>query len=148
VICWENYMPLLRAAHYAKGIEIYLAPTADGRETWLPTMRHIAMEGRCFVLSANQFACRSDDPEVYGTVEAGADAVVSPGGSCIIDPLGNVLAGPKFDGEGLLVAEIDRAAIARGRFDFDAMGHYARPDVFRLSVDESEHVPVVFHHED
>jgi nitrilase len=144
VICWENYMPLLRAAMYAKGIEIYLAPTADGRETWLPTMRHIAMEGRCFVLSANQFACRSHYPEAHGPVDPADDEVVSPGGSCIIDPLGTVLAGPLFDGEGLLVAELDRGAIARGRFDFDPIGHYARPDVFRLSVNEAEQAPVVF----
>jgi nitrilase len=144
VICWENYMPLLRAAMYAKGIEIYLAPTADGRETWLPTMRHIAMEGRCFVLSANQFACRSDYPEVHGEVDPAEDAVVSAGGSCIIDPLGEVLAGPLLDGPGLLIAELDRGAIARSRFDFDPVGHYARPDVFRLSVNESEQVPVVF----
>ena len=144
VICWENYMPLLRAAMYAKGIEIYLAPTADGRETWLPTMRHIAMEGRCFVLSANQFACRSHYPEVHGAVDPADDEVVSTGGSCIIDPLGNVLAGPLFGGEGLLVADLDRGAIARGQFDFDAVGHYARPDVFRLAVNEAEQAPVVF----
>ncbi len=144
VICWENYMPLLRAAMYAKGIEIYLAPTADGRETWLPTMRHIAMEGRCFVLSANQFACRSHYPEADGPVDPADDEVVSAGGSCIVDPLGTVLAGPLFGGEGLLVAEIDLGAIARGRFDFDAVGHYARPDVFRLAVNEVEQAAVVF----
>jgi nitrilase len=144
VICWENYMPLLRAAMYAKGIEIYLAPTADGRETWLPTLRHIAMEGRCFVLSANQFACRSHYPEVHGSVDPAHDEVVSAGGSCIVDPLGTVLAGPLFGAEGLLVAELDRDSIVRGRFDFDPVGHYARPDVFRLSVNEAEQAPVVF----
>jgi nitrilase len=148
VICWENYMPLLRAAHYAKGIELYLAPTADGRETWLPTMRHIAMEGRCFVLSANQFACRSHYPQVHGHVDPADDAVVSPGGSCIVDPLGTVLAGPLFGSEGLLVAEIDRDAIARGRLDFDAVGHYARPDVLRLTVDETERPSVRFVRDD
>jgi nitrilase len=144
VICWENYMPLLRAAMYAKGIEIYLAPTAGGRETWLPTMRHIALEGRCFVLSANQFACRSDYPEVHGEVAPEDDAIVSAGGSCIIDPLGRVLAGPLFDRPGLLVADVDRQAIIRSRFDFDPVGHYARPDVFRLSVNEEEQAPVTF----
>jgi nitrilase len=142
VVCWENYMPLMRAAHYAKGIEIYCAPTADGRETWLPTMRHIAMEGRCFVLSCNQVARESDYPEIYG--KEGGDTVVSRGGSCIIDPFGTVLAGPDFDGECVLTAEIDRSKIAAGKYDLDVTGHYARPDVFRLLVNESDTPAVVF----
>ncbi len=145
VICWENYMPLLRAAMYGKGVEIYCAPTADGRDTWLPTMQHIALEGRCFVLSANQFARRCDYPEDYPT-RFGDDpeTVLSRGGSCIVDPLGRVLAGPDFTGDAILVAEIDRGEIARARLDFDAVGHYARPDVFRLVVDESPKTPVAF----
>jgi nitrilase len=144
VICWENYMPLLRAAMYAKGIEIYCAPTADGRDTWLPTMQHVAMEGRCFVLSANQFARRSDYPPDYPTGHAAPSTVLSRGGSCIIGPLGQVIAGPDFGGENILAAELDRAELARARLDFDAVGHYARPDVFRLIVDESERTPVRF----
>lgn len=144
VICWENYMPLMRAAYYAKGIEIYCAPTADGRETWLPTMRHVAMEGRCFVLSCNLFARRSDYPENYGTADGASDEIVSRGGSCIIDPFGTVLAGPNFEGETLLTADIDRNAIARGKFDFDVTGHYARPDVFRLLVNQTDVQPVSF----
>jgi nitrilase len=144
VICWENYMPLMRAALYAKGVEIYCAPTADGRDTWLPSMQHIAIEGRCFVLSANQYARRSHYPEVHGKVTPENDAVVSRGGSCIVDPFGTVLAGPNFAGEGVLVAEIDRGAIARGKFDMDVTGHYARPDVFRLIVNEADTPAVVF----
>jgi nitrilase len=138
VICWENYMPLMRAAMYGKGIEIYCAPTADGRDTWLPTMQHIALEGRCFVLSANQFARRRDYPSTY-TTEFGDDpeTVLSPGGSCIIHPLGKVLAGPDFCGEAILTADIDLDDVARARLDFDVVGHYARPDVFRLLVDET-----------
>jgi nitrilase len=145
VICWENYMPLCRAAMYAKGIEIYCAPTADGRDTWLPSMQHVAMEGRCFVLTANQFARRSDYPSDYPTA-FGDDpsTVISRGGSAIVGPLGQILAGPDFSGEAILTAELDRAEIARARLDFDVVGHYARPDVFRLVVDETERVAVSF----
>lgn len=145
VICWENYMPLMRAAHYAKGIQIYLAPTADGRDTWLATVRHIAVEGRCFVLSCNQFARRDDYPARYAA-RFGDDPkkVVSRGGSCIISPLGEILAGPNYEEECILTADIDLGDIARGKFDFDAVGHYARPDVFRLVVDEAPKQPVVF----
>jgi nitrilase len=119
VICWENYMPLLRTAMYGKGIEIWCAPTADGRKTWLPSMQHIAIEGRCFVLSANQYTDQTE------------------GGSCIVDPFGKVLAGPLWGKEGILTAKIDRDEIARGKFDLDVVGHYARADVFRLVVDET-----------
>lgn len=143
VICWENYMPLMRAAHYAKGIQIYLAPTADGRDTWLATVRHIAVEGRCFVLSCNQFARGADYPERRTQGEE-ATKVLSRGGSCIISPLGEILAGPDYEGECILTAELDLGDIARGKFDFDAVGHYARPDVFRLVVDETARPAVSF----
>jgi nitrilase len=141
VICWENYMPLLRTAMYAKGVQLYCAPTVDDRETWLPTMRHIALEGRCFVLSAVQFARRGDYPLDYPLDPApdGTDdpqALLIGGGSCIVDPLGTVLAGPARDGEAILVADLDLDDIVRGALDLDTVGHYARPDVFRLSVDE------------
>ncbi len=134
VICWENYMPQLRLAMYGQGVELYCAPTVDDRETWLPTMRHIALEGRCFVLSASQFARRSDYPDDY-PIEAPPEEVLIGGGSCIVDPLGEVLAGPARDGDAILAANLDLGQIARGRFDLDVVGHYARPDVFRLVVD-------------
>ena len=137
VICWENYMPLLRTAMYAKGVELYCAITVDDRDTWLSTVTHIALEGRCFVLSACQFLSRADLPPGYptGRLPVGQDAVIR-GGSCIIGPLGQVLAGPKYGEECILTADLDRADLARAKFDFDVVGHYSRPDVFRLVVNE------------
>lgn len=139
VICWENYMPMLRMAMYAKGVSLYCAPTADDRETWLSTMRHVALEGRCFVFSSCQFARRSDYPRDYPIEGNPADdAIIMRGGSCIIGPLGDVLADRAYDVDTILTAEIDSGEVARGKFDFDVAGHYARPDVFRLRVDERE----------
>jgi nitrilase len=144
VICWENYLPLMRAAMYSKGIEIYCAPTADGRDVWTASMRHVAVEGRCFVLSCNQYNRRRDFPANYRTAYGDEpDTVVSRGGSCIVDPFGNFLAGPNFEAETILVAEIDRAQIVRGKYDLDVVGHYARPDIFQLHVDEREKRAVV-----
>jgi nitrilase len=143
VICWENYLPLMRATMYAKGIEIYCAPTADPRDSWAASMRHIAVEGRCFVLSCNQFNRRRDFPANYRTAYGDdPETVISRGGSCIVDPFGNVLAGPNYEGETILVAEIDRAQIVRGKYDLDVVGHYARPDIFQLHVDERLKRPV------
>ena len=140
VICWENYMPLLRMAMYAKGIELYCAITVDDRETWLPTVRHIALEGRCFVLSACQFLTRADLPPGYPTERFPAlQHDLIRGGSCIVGPLGEILADPRCGGECILVAELDRAQLARAKFDFDVVGHYSRPDVFRLEVNELRH---------
>jgi nitrilase len=144
VICWENYLPLMRAAMYAKGIELYCAPTADPRDVWGASMRHIAVEGRCFVFSCNQFNRRGDFPADYRSA-FGDDpsTLVCRGGSCIVDPFGNYLAGPNTEGEAILVADIDRAQIPRGKFDLDVVGHYARPDIFQLHVDERAKPPVV-----
>lgn len=137
VICWENYMPMLRMHMFSQGINIYCAPTADDRDTWLPSMRHIALEGRCFVLTACQHIKRSAFPDDYECALGNEpDTVLMRGGSAIVDPLGNVLAGPNFEGEALIYADIDLAATVRGKFDFDATGHYARPDIFQLIVDD------------
>jgi nitrilase len=145
VICWENYMPLLRTAMYARGIELYCALTVDDRETWIPTVRHIALEGRCFVLSACQVLRRADLPADYptGRFPAAQDALIR-GGSCIVGPLGELLAAPAYGEECILTADLDRADLARAKFDFDAVGHYARPDVFQLHVNERPMRPVVF----
>jgi nitrilase len=144
VICWENYMPLLRTAMYAKGIQLYCAPTASTLDSWIPTMQHIAREGGCFVLSCNQFTLRSDYPDDY-PIDGVTDpnAVLSRGGSCIVSPSGDILAGPDYQGETILTADIDLNDITRYKYDFDVVGHYARPDVFQLHVNESPQAPVV-----
>ncbi len=138
LICWENYMPLARTALYAKGVEIYLAPTADARQTWQANMRHIACEGRCFVLGCNQYITKAMYPtDLPGYAElADQPDVMCRGSSVIVSPLGDVIAGPLYDTEGILYAELDTAEVTRGKLDFDVVGHYARPDVFRLIVEE------------
>lgn len=134
LICWENYMPLARMAMYQKGVEIYLAPTADSRESWQSTMQHIALEGRCFVLACNQFVRKSDYPEKYQADLEAEPEIMCAGGSVIISPLGEVLAGPLWNEEGLLVADLDFSDLAKSKLDFDVVGHYARKDVFQLEV--------------
>lgn len=144
VICWENYMPMLRMHMYAQGVQLYCAPTADHRDTWLPSMRHIALEGRCFVLSCCQYLTRADCPEDYEAIQGNDPAtVLMRGGSCIIGPLGQILAGPNFEGPCILTAELDLNDIPRGKYDFDVVGHYARPDIFRLYVNTKSTQPVV-----
>jgi len=143
VICWENYMPLLRTFMYSQGVEIYCAPTADHRTTWTATMQHIATEGRCFVLGCNQFNRRRDFPKHYSTTFGEEpETVISRGGSCIVSPFGEFIAGPNFDGETILLAELDRGLLPKAKFDFDVVGHYSRPDIFRLIVDDQPKPPV------
>ena len=145
VICWENYMPLLRMAMYAKGVQLYCAPTVDDRETWALSMRHIAFEGRCFVLSAVQYARRADYPDDYQPMQGNdPETVFIRGGSVIVNPQGALLAGPNYQGECILTAEVDLDEIAEGKYDLDVVGHYARPDVFSLSVNERPTPPVRF----
>ncbi|MCP4125008.1 MAG: carbon-nitrogen hydrolase family protein, partial [Bacteroidetes bacterium] len=128
LICWENYMPLARMFMYGKGVELYLAPTADSRETWQATLRHIACEGRCFALGCNQFVTKDmypsnlkEHPELVEQPE-----VMCRGGSAIISPLGEVVAGPLYDREGVLYATLDMGEIVRAKVDFDVVGHYSR----------------------
>lgn len=138
LICWENYMPLARMAMYAQGVELYLAPTADSRDSWQATMQHIACEGRCYVLGCNQFVTKEMYPaDLVGREElAGQPDIMCRGGSVIVSPLGDIMAGPLFDQEGILYAQLDPAEIVRSKLDFDVMGHYARPDVFQLQVND------------
>ncbi|MCO7579664.1 MULTISPECIES: carbon-nitrogen hydrolase family protein [Pseudomonas chlororaphis group] len=135
VICWENMMPLLRTAMYAQGIEVWCAPTVDEREMWQVSMRHIAHEGRCFVVSACQVQA---SPQELGLKIANwpAERPLIAGGSVIVGPMGDVLAGPLVGSAGLISAEIDTADLVKARYDYDVVGHYARPDVFELSVDQ------------
>ena len=143
VICWENFMPMLRMAQYGQGVEFYCAPTVDDRESWTALMRVIALEGRCFVLSACQFMTRADAPDDFRPVQGDApETVLINGGSVIVSPLGDILAGPVFGEETILYAELAKGDIAKGKMDFDVAGHYARPDVFELRIDRSEKKPL------
>lgn len=144
VICWENYMPALRLAMYDKGISIYCAPTADDRDSWASSMQHIALEGRCYVLSACQHITRGAFPESYECALGDDPAtVLMRGGSLIVNPHGQIISGPHFSGEAILYADIDLGEVLRGKYDFDVVGHYSRPDIFRLIVDETPKPPVV-----
>jgi nitrilase len=146
LICWENYMPLARMALYVQGVQIYLAPTADARATWQATLQHIACEGRCFVLGCNQFMTRSMIPADLGVTDelAAQPEIMCRGGSAILSPLGEYLAGPLYDEEGILYADLDLALVAQGKYDFDVAGHYARPDVFQLTVNQRPQPPVAW----
>lgn len=136
LICWENYMPLVRYHLYSQNIQIYLAPTADARETWMASMQHIAVEGRVFVLSANQFVRAKNMPKEHPLPSEFSDpeSILTPGGSVIIDPFGKILAGPLFNEEGVLVAEIDIDQCIRGKMDLDVCGHYSRKDAFIFQI--------------
>ena len=145
LLCWENYMPLARAATYAAGVEIYLAPTWDNSDTWVATLRHIAKEGRCFVIGVAPVLRGSDVPEeLRGDVYGGAEDWMSRGFATIVAPGGEIVAGPLLEEEAVLYAEIDVADVQTSRRQFDPMGHYARPDVFTLSVNTRPQRPVVF----
>lgn len=145
-ICWENYMPNLRQAMYAKGINLWCAPTVDERDIWQASMRHIAYEGRSFVLSACQYLTRADAPADYDCIQGDdPSTVLIRGGSVIVSPLGEVLAGPIYDKEAVITADIDLSDTIRGKYDLDVVGHYARPDIFKLSVDKTPKQSVAYH---
>ncbi|MBT3190740.1 MAG: carbon-nitrogen hydrolase family protein [Anaerolineae bacterium] len=140
-ICWENYIPLLRTAMYAKGLEIWCAPTVDDRDIWQASMKHIAYEGRNFLVSA----CQYQAPPSGETLKDEAwpkDKPLIRGGSVIISPMGEVIAGPLYNEEGLISAAIDLNEIVKARYDMDPTGHYSRPDVFKLIVNEEERPPI------
>ena len=140
LICWENYMPQARMAMYSKGVQLYIAPTADARDSWVDTMRHIALEGRCFVFGCNQYFTRSMYPEKYRDLLPADQEDICRGGSVIFSPMGEILAGPLFDEEGSLMATIDLDDIVRSKLDFDVNGHYSRPDIFEFQVKDQPEI--------
>ena len=142
LLCWENYMPLARMAMYNKGVEIYIAPTADARDEWITTMKHIAMEGRCFVLGCNHYVTKSMYPEKFQALLAQAPEDLCRGGSIIVSPLGKVVAGPLFDRPGVLMAELDLDEISQSKLDFDVIGHYSRSDIFDFSVKNQPEIKI------
>jgi nitrilase len=134
LICWENYMPFARMSMFEKGVEIYIAPTADSREEWTSTMKHIALEGRCFVLGCNQYFTKSMYPEKYQSLVKDEPENMCRGGSVIVSPFGKILAGPLFDKSGALIAELNLDEINSSKLDFDVIGHYSRNDIFQFNV--------------
>ncbi|HLZ26557.1 MAG TPA: carbon-nitrogen hydrolase family protein [Chloroflexota bacterium] len=142
LICWENLMPLARHSMYAQGEQLHIAPTADTGQAWQATLRHIAYEGRIFVISCCQVLRRIDDPALSG-FPADADWLMS-GGTAIISPTGDCdyLAGPVYEQEAILYADLDLADVIRAKHSFDVAGHYARADVLQLHVDRGVHAPL------
>ncbi|MEM7484805.1 MAG: carbon-nitrogen hydrolase family protein [Bacteroidota bacterium] len=140
LICWENYMPMARMAMYRKNVQLYIAPTADSREEWTATMKHIALEGRCFVLGCNQYFTKSMYPKRYQSLASDEPENMCPGGSVIVSPFGRVLAGPLFEEAGVLTAEINLDEIINSKMDFDINGHYDRPDIFDLKVNKQPEI--------
>ena len=143
VICWENYMPMMRMSMYDQGIELYCAPTADDRETWISTVKHIALEGRCFVFSSCQFFTKADYPSEFDISNIDGDELIMKGGSCIISPLGKVLASAGNKKRAIIYSEINLNEIIQGKYDFDVVGHYSRPDIFKLKVNKKSKKPVI-----
>ena len=142
LICWENYMPLARFSLYDSGVEIYIASTADDGEEWQATLVHIARESRAFVVAPSHFQRAGSYPSDFPLRELleGGEEIVGRGGSAILAPDGRYLAGPLYDEEGILYAELDPARLDEERQRFDAAGHYHRPDVFQLLVRTPEAV--------
>lgn len=138
LICWENYMPLARVALYEKGVSLYLAPNTNNNQEWQDTIRHIAIEGHCYVVNVNQYVTKSQYPDWIhdrSEVEALEDGVLT-GGSCVVDPFGHYVNEPVWDKEDIIIVDIDMDKVPASRMEFDGTGHYSRPDVLELKIHE------------
>ena len=147
LICWENYMPLARYTLYAEGVEVYVASTWDEGDIWIATMRHIAAEGRCWVISSGCSLRAADVPATFPERDrlfADPDEWINPGDSVVVAPGGDVVAGPLHEEHGVLMAEIDPSRASAARRTLDVAGHYGRNDIFSLVVDRTARVPVNF----
>lgn len=140
LICWENYMPLARVALYQKGISLYLAPNTNDNPEWQDTIRHIAIEGHCYVFNVDQYFTRDMYPaDLLEQEEIGRlNDIVCRGGSCIIDPYGHCVTEPVWDREAIVYADLDMDKVPMSRMEFDATGHYTRPDILELKVHDGE----------
>jgi nitrilase len=140
LICWENYMPLARYALYAQGVEVYVAPTWDNGDAWISSMQHISREGRCWVVNSGTSMRASDIPGNLPGREVlypDDDEWVNAGDSAVIEPGGTLAVGPLRREHGILVADIDPSRVALARRSLDVAGHYARPDIFHLTVNDA-----------
>ena len=148
LVCWENFMPLARCALFAQGIEIYIAPTYDSGEKWIRSLQHIAREGGCWVLGSGNLLRVSDLPDDFPERERlypDADEWINPGDSLVINPSGDIVAGPLRHESGLIMANIDLEQVSAAKRSLDIVGHYARPDIFTLQVNTNAQTPVEFH---
>ena len=147
LICWENYMPLARYAMYSQGVEIYIAPTFDCGDNWVETLRHIAREGRCWVVGSGNHLKVSDLQEDFpqkSTLYPDPDEWINPGDSVVIEPGGEIAVGPLRKEEGILFHNIDPDLAHTAKRALDVAGHYSRPDIFRLHVNTAPQSPVEF----
>lgn len=147
LVCWENYMPLARYTLYSQGVELYVAPTYDSGDEWLGTMKHIAREGRCWVICSGVALTNSDIPADFPdreTLYPTTEEWINPGDSAVIAPGGEVIAGPMRKEKGILYAEVDSARVGISKRDLDVSGHYSRPDIFTLSVNKQTQSPIKF----
>jgi len=147
LLCWENYMPLARYALYSQGVEFYVAPTYDSGDDWLGTMRHIAREGRCWVICSGVALTNSDIPDDFPCREdiyPASEVWINPGDSAVIAPGGEMVAGPMRKEKGILYAEADSKRVYISKRDLDVTGHYSRPDIFSLGVNRQSQSPVKF----